>query len=176
MSYLNAPQTELLATHCAACGRPLVDAVSVETGMGPDCRARLLIGVEVDEVAREEANKLVHGIATNRVGVDILEPLARLRALGFEKLANRIQKRVKVRPVVVIEEYGSNNELSCKTPYKPEAVAQWRRVRGWRYSRLPDGSKRNIIPMSSKREVWDLLRRHYKNEVATGPKGLLVIR
>ena len=40
MSYENAPATRMLATHCAACGRPLVDATSVETGMGPVCRER----------------------------------------------------------------------------------------------------------------------------------------
>jgi len=30
----------MLATHCAVCSRPLVDAASVEAGMGPDCRDR----------------------------------------------------------------------------------------------------------------------------------------
>jgi hypothetical protein len=40
MSYESAPATKLLATHCACCSRPLVDAVSVETGIGPDCRKK----------------------------------------------------------------------------------------------------------------------------------------
>lgn len=38
MSYETAPATKMLATFCACCARPLVDAVSVETGVGPDCR------------------------------------------------------------------------------------------------------------------------------------------
>ena len=38
MSYENAPATLLLATHCCLCGRPLVDAESVECGIGPHCR------------------------------------------------------------------------------------------------------------------------------------------
>ena len=37
MSYENAPATQLIATHCACCGRPLVDAASVERGVGPEC-------------------------------------------------------------------------------------------------------------------------------------------
>ena len=37
-TYESAPSTILLATHCACCNRPLRDAVSVEAGMGPDCR------------------------------------------------------------------------------------------------------------------------------------------
>jgi hypothetical protein len=40
MSYENAPATEMLATHCAICSRPLLDAVSVEIGIGPVCRQR----------------------------------------------------------------------------------------------------------------------------------------
>jgi hypothetical protein len=40
MSYENAPATKLLATHCACCARPLVDALSVELGIGPDCRKK----------------------------------------------------------------------------------------------------------------------------------------
>lgn len=39
-TYENAPATRMLATHCAVCSRPLVDAASVEAGMGPDCRDR----------------------------------------------------------------------------------------------------------------------------------------
>ena len=34
MSYLDAPSTALLATHCAVCGRSLRDAMSVQLGIG----------------------------------------------------------------------------------------------------------------------------------------------
>lgn len=40
MSYLNSPVTALVAVNCACCSRPLCDAVSVETGVGPVCRER----------------------------------------------------------------------------------------------------------------------------------------
>lgn len=52
MSYEAAPATRMLATHCAACARPLVDAKSVETGMGPDCRKRHGFNLAVSEDAR----------------------------------------------------------------------------------------------------------------------------
>ena len=39
-SYLTAPATKMLATHCAVCARALVDAKSVELGIGPDCRKK----------------------------------------------------------------------------------------------------------------------------------------
>ena len=38
MSYENAPATKMLATNCCCCGRPLVDSMSVELGIGPECR------------------------------------------------------------------------------------------------------------------------------------------
>lgn len=38
--YENSPACRMLATHCACCGRPLVDADSVEFGIGPVCRER----------------------------------------------------------------------------------------------------------------------------------------
>lgn len=38
MSYESAPATILLATRCCICGRPLLDAESVECGIGPTCR------------------------------------------------------------------------------------------------------------------------------------------
>ena len=41
MSYENAPATMLVATHCCVCNRPLVDADSVEMGIGPTCRGHV---------------------------------------------------------------------------------------------------------------------------------------
>lgn len=38
MSYENAPATKFIAVNCCVCGRPLVDAISVEEGIGPICR------------------------------------------------------------------------------------------------------------------------------------------
>lgn len=38
--YENAPATRMLAIYCACCRKPLVDAKSVETGMGPVCRGK----------------------------------------------------------------------------------------------------------------------------------------
>lgn len=38
--YENAPATQLLASYCACCSRPLVDSISVEAGIGPVCREK----------------------------------------------------------------------------------------------------------------------------------------
>lgn len=43
MSYEDALSTQLLATHCGMCGRPLRDPQSIERGIGPDCYERALM-------------------------------------------------------------------------------------------------------------------------------------
>jgi hypothetical protein len=60
-SYTDAPAVALLATHCALCGRPLLDAPSVECGMGPVCRSKAL--QDAPEAHRAEVNALVARIA-----------------------------------------------------------------------------------------------------------------
>lgn len=95
-TYENAPATKLLATHCACCGRSLVDAVSVEHGIGPDCRERYGVDVVVDEAARKEANEIVFRLARRGLSRKDAQPLFdRLAALGFAVLADRVAKRFR---------------------------------------------------------------------------------
>lgn len=164
MSYENAPATIMLASHCAVCGRPLVDAQSVELGIGPDCRRKYGFDMPCDEAARAEANALVYRVALVQEGVSVAEACARLRVLGFEKLAARIEKRaVDVR----IEEVGDRLRVSTRR-YVEEATASWRSIRGRRW----DGeAKANEIPASERRALWSLLTRHYPGAVAMGPRG-----
>ncbi len=77
MSYEEAPATKMLATHCIFCSRPLLDASSVEAGIGPICRGKVGYNDPVPNHARQEANKLIHRIATNRQAPEIQEWLGR---------------------------------------------------------------------------------------------------
>jgi hypothetical protein len=95
-SYLNAPATLLLATACACCGRKIVDAVSIETGMGPDCRADYGVTFEVGNAAHDEANVLVHRVAQKGMTRKLAAPIfLRLAELGFAHLAEKIANRFK---------------------------------------------------------------------------------
>lgn len=122
-AYLNAPATRFVATHCACCGKALVDAISVQTAVGPECRKRhgfdnapgpadwtavecFLTNYGADvradspEVvgcrdARRVANVLVHRFARNyRTARWIPDAV---HALGFPKLAERLAKRAHVK-------------------------------------------------------------------------------
>lgn len=169
-SYENAPATLLLATHCAACARPLVDSVSVEAGMGPVCRQRYGVAEGASDADREAANKIVHEIARLQSGDRVVELVGELRALGFAVLADRVTKRLAGCPVVEIEREGST--LVVKTPYREEALVDFRAIPGRRWDR---DRKVNTFPASSAVCLYEVLKVHFHGETATGPKGLFII-
>jgi hypothetical protein len=186
--YENAPATRMLATHCAVCGRPLVDAVSVDVGIGPDCRRKYGFDQPVDEAARAEANKLVYQVALANSGLDgqvrrdaagfaVAEAAQKIRALGFEKLAARILERACPVRVEVV-----GGRLVVHSPYSEVWQEAVRRVPG-RHWHGKDCScswggsdkKVNLFPLTSKRELFAALCRAYLGVVAYGPKGVFVI-
>jgi len=121
-TYENAPATRLLATRCACCGRKLVDALSVQTGIGPECRtrhgydnapnppdwnaARTFIAnfgkdvsvadptVLTSDNARHVCNVLVHRFAGNFRTARWIPDC--IYALGYVKLSERLAKRAHV--------------------------------------------------------------------------------
>lgn len=167
MSYENAPATKLLATHCCACGRPLVDSVSVSAGMGPDCREKYGYYAEAPEEARAEANAIVHAVAANPKAADLPVACARLSALGFSVLSAKLIGRLA--KVVVSEAAGM---FSVKTPYSEAVVAAMRSVPGRRWNKE---AKVNEFPVSQKAALFAILKKHFNGETAVGPKGAFVI-
>lgn len=125
MTYVNAAATRFIATHCAVCGRPLVDADSVQMAIGPDCRAKHGYGVrtcapdfvaartilanfgselgapetlltdESDATAHRVANILLHRYAANYKTARWIPDA--LHALGYDKLAARAAKRARIK-------------------------------------------------------------------------------
>jgi hypothetical protein len=169
MSYENAPTTKLVATHCAVCAHPLVDAVSVERGIGPDCAAKHGYGHEADAAGRTEANALVHAIAVHQDGVEVEEAVTRLQELGFVVLAARIAKRVADVTILPL-----NGKLAVHTPYKAEATPAFRAVPGRTWDK---DAKVNLVPETAeaKKALHKLLSKHFAGRLAYGPKGLFRI-
>jgi hypothetical protein len=66
MSYEELTTTKIVATHCCSCGRPLLDASSVTTGMGPTCRKKYSFPETLTEEQRVFANSLVHKLGVLR--------------------------------------------------------------------------------------------------------------
>lgn len=187
-SYEDAPATRMLATQCACCSRPLVDAVSVEVGVGPDCRVKHGYGeaqaapdwdwaerelapgdlaIDRTKSPREAANLLVYWVAARQDGPDVLRLVSAIRALGFVSLADRIARRL-ARVSIALEA----GHYVVRGPYSDEAVAAFRSIPGRRFDRE---SKSNIVPASSRRELFAALKRAYPGETASGPRGLFQI-
>jgi hypothetical protein len=165
MSYESAPATQLVATHCAACGRPLVDAASLAAHLGPDCREKYGVG-EIDPATREEANVHIFRIALLQEGTEVAERLTALRALGFSALADRITKRLAPRYTAVITQEGES--FAVKAGYDLAMRADLGLVRGRRWDKA---RKLNTFPNASKRDVFLALRKAAPGATCLGPRG-----
>ena len=191
--YTAAPATALVAVFCACCSRPLVDAESVETGVGPECRRRhgwkraesapawdavraeLAPHIETlampegwDQDQRRAANVLVHRIACEQTGALVLACVNALRALGFEKLAARMAERL-AKITLRIE----GSEIIIKAPYSQALFA----IPGRSFDR-GEGVTRVAVRSSldgAKAAVEDALVRGFPGAVVLGPKGLFVL-
>ena len=175
MSYETAPATAMLATHCGICGRPLVDAQSVETGIGPVCREKYMVADKVTEAARAEGNKLIYRIAQLQRGKEVDQAILRLTELGFAKLVGRIQKRLRKRSAVRISYQGSRLVLNTRSVGEDmwdSYLSALRAIPGRRYEGKGVG---NSFPMDQKRSVLALLVKFFPGCEAVGPKGTFTI-
>lgn len=175
MSYENAPATKLLATHCCVCGRPLVDALSVELGIGPECRAKNGYNDVTDPTARAEANKLVHAIAAGACGnpLDLIIALASLRVYGFERLADTLTDR---KAAVRVEDLG-DGKISLTTPYDAGFVAALKAATPWRRFVKDDSGARWVVAGDEdvKKKLFAAMRRAFPNTLGVGPRGAFAI-
>jgi hypothetical protein len=173
--YTDAPATAMLATCCACCGRPLVDAKSVETGVGPICRKKYGFDADVTEEARVAANALVYKIALkvseSAVTVEVLEWANELRTLGFEKIAAIVEKR-SARIQIRVED----GRYFVRVPYSPE-FNDASKVQGRR------GTKEGKVfwwtfPQSkqARKALWTALQETFPGTLGVGPKGPFVVK
>lgn len=170
--YTSAPATKLLATHCAACARPLVDAQSVESGVGPECRKKHGLPDTLTDAARAECNAAVYRLALQAsdlapAGYDAAADLNVLIAAGATKLADRCLKRMAA--VRITEEGG---RLVVEAPYSEAAAGAWRTVPGRRWDK---DRKANTAPVSSRPALWALLQTYYGGRIGRGPRGAFLI-
>lgn len=183
MSYEQAPATIMLATHCVCCGRPLVDSVSVEAGIGPECRKKhgfqepqrapdwskvvLTSPIPMEGTPQEMCNKLVWLAARKPSTKDLCRMVDTIRALGFDRLAKCLAKRT-ADAVVTVE----NGHIHVKCAYNETFVAEGRHIPGRRW----DGpSKTTIFPQTAREQLWGVLKRSFPGGVLDTPKGMVVL-
>jgi hypothetical protein len=176
MSYTAAPACQLLATNCCCCGRPLVDSVSVELGIGPECRGGDNAGI--DSHTQSECNRITLAAAVAAQRGDIVAVRAcseAIRAMGLDGLADKIGKRFvnaeRLAKITIVED---GAVLRVKTPYKRSSstdfVNAWRNIPGRRWF---NGA--NVVPVTSKAQLWALLKQYFPGEFGKGPQGVFKI-
>jgi hypothetical protein len=197
--YTMAPATTLLATSCACCSKPLLDADSVETGVGPECRRKhgytkaqgiadwagviavlaasdlwsntsLVTTVQraqSDNDARKASNALVHYIAAQQTGADVLVAVNCVRLLGYTTLADRMVKRLATVRIEVV-----SDRLLLKAPYSDAAVMAFRTIPGRVWDKT---TKQTSFPIEQKRSVFEALKACFAGSIGFGPKGLFTL-
>lgn len=195
--YENAPATLMIAVNCACCGRPLLDATSVETGMGPTCRKRhgydkpemavtladvvviaatlpqevFAVVVNGATTARVLANRLVHRTACADEGAPRIPYINAIRELGYHKLADALTKRICG---IVIEEV--DGRFQVRAPFSPSFNHAMHGIAGTRWVKNPTGKGGyRAVPVAAKAALWAALRACFAGSVARGPKGLFKI-
>ena len=178
MSYTNAIQTKLLSTNCCCCGRPLVDSISVELGIGPECRKGYDAGI--DSETKEKCNKLTYkaAIAAQNGFVPEVKRIAQdIEDLGLKTLADKIRRRFinTAKNVKILINLSKDGKYYLvKTPFcrsrKNEFVQSWRDVKGRFYKKDV-----NYVPVESKEQLWTLLQEYFNGQFGLGPLGVFRI-
>lgn len=169
MSYEEAPGTKMVATNCAFCHKPLLDAVSVEVGAGPVCRKKYLVELDTaSEEARKAANKLIHTIACHQDGEEVISCLNELFALGFPQVVKAILRTVCKVKIAVADD----GRYAVKTPYDPDAVTAFQKIPGRKWDKA---NKVNTFPADQKKAIFQVLCDFYEGMTAVGPKGVFKV-
>lgn len=176
MSYEAAPATALVATHCALCGRALVDAESVERGIGPVCADKYGAAAGPSE-NRMVANRLIWEIAAKPAANDVPAKVSALRVLGYTRVADRIAERLVPDLGTIHIAYEGDRLTVDPEGLSDDAfgalLAVLRSVPGRRWDR---DRKINTVPVSQKRALWDALRAKLPAGVAIeSEKGKVVL-
>lgn len=181
-SYEAAPSTALVATHCCICGRPLRDAESLAAGIGPDCAENNGYYREaLDPDVRREVNQIVHRLAVIQRCPEAVPLLARLRALGFGEIADRIDARMIEFVAYAITHDEADDVLVVNPTVRLERAAFDAYVKDLRAigsrSQKVDDTWRTTLP-NDRRSITNLARvlaKHLPGRVVRTPRGLNTI-
>ena len=151
--YAAAPACGMLAANCAVCGRPLLDARSVETGIGPDCRRKHGVPNSLSDEARTEANLIVWQIAHDQTAKS--GQITRLIEIGATQVAIKIGRRffktIEVWPAT------STGRIQVLTPYNPDFVAAIKTL--CKSRRFEVATKTWTVAQSDRSNLWSAIRR-----------------
>jgi hypothetical protein len=191
VSYTNAPATKLVATACLICRRPLLDAKSVETGIGPVCRERS--GFDADPSLppkpyqplgvldpdrsvqarvdsgnhRGAANALVNFAARTNDKELAARAAVQVGRLGYVRLSQAVLEGLS--DILIRLDDGAFLVKASSSD------SRWRWVVEQMGGSFDRKTKLFSVPAASKRRLWGALKRFHKGALATGPKGWFIV-
>lgn len=181
---LNAAALSMLATHCGICRRALRDPISVELGIGPECRkGRFEESSAVSPEAYQRAKAIVYKLAiaasTDKViAADVLVAADELQQFGFAQLADVLVKRNAKIQIVArqVEVDGVKlDKLFVHFPYNPDCGYGMRRLGGTVERHAVTGKRLGfVIPADRRNDAWAYFKRYFPGVLGTGPLGPFV--
>jgi hypothetical protein len=189
---------EGVCSHCAHCGQPLTDAVSVERGIGPICSKK---GYAEDPVQSDEIQALIDlaefpalvDYITERYKPQGVRPMMNalvkicslnrrspvhpaccdaIESLGFARLASTLRESIAVVEIKDCKEHPGNYHVWVK---KSDWHWGWsnaiRSLTGAFISRQLKGT---IVPMRHKRDLWEMMLKFYGGLCAKTPDGKVI--
>jgi hypothetical protein len=187
-----------VCSDCGHCGQKLTDANSVERGLGPICSRKGYQDVSVSSADPLEAlislsaypevvafltthyhdgtvgrlmNGLVRLCSLNRRTQLHSDCCEAIELLGYKRLASTLRESLSRIHVKQVDE----TTLSLKIRYADlnwSFLRELRALPGVRYDAV---NKLNLFSVSVKREVWELLKRHYAGFHCRCPSGTVRI-
>jgi len=185
-------------SHCAHCGQPLTDSVSIERGIGPVCSKK---GYAEDPVASDEMqaiidlaefpdlvdfitakykpqgvrammNALVKICSLNRRSPVHSACTDAIESLGYARLASTLRESIAVVEIKDCPEHpGYYNVWVKKSEWHWGWTNALRSLSGTFVSRQLKGT---IVPVRHKRDLWELMLKFYGGLCAKTPEGRVI--
>jgi hypothetical protein len=187
MGYEDSTACKVLATHCCCCGKPLVDAVSIQRGVGPVCAKKYGYDLDVPAHVRDRANQIIYRLALDvsqdAVTLESLKLAEELAELGFDKIAHIFSTKLGAGVVIELREDDETGESRyfVKTPFsKAFNAASW--TPGRKGMKIPvEGKKKPewwwTFPTTkpARRALFKALLETFPGLLALGPEGAFEI-
>jgi hypothetical protein len=190
---------EGVCTHCAHCGQPLSDAVSIERGIGPVCSKKgyaedpknademqamidlaefpALMNFVVERYkpqgVRAMMNALVKICSLNRRSPVHPACCDAIESLGYTRLASTLRESLAV--VEISDAPGSPGHYRIwikKSAWHWQWTSAMRAIPGSYFSKQYKGT---IVPKVHKRQIWDNMLKYYDGLCAKTPNGVVKI-
>lgn len=171
MSYENAPATQALNTHCRRCKRPLLDATSVQLGIGPECRQKW--GISVELLGNDEANKLIaHTMRNTTTSAEVVANIKALEELGFSSVASKLGQSISQ---ITVERDNENKGFLLAVPFRADfgLIMKQSGVKGAYFKK--EAQKRWFVPFASAKALFTALKKAYPDHIGYGSQGLFSI-